>query len=223
MAMTLVSNFRTCEVDCCNEVHEGHGFCRSHYKKFRRYGSPIGPFPAKGYQICKVDYCSQRVEAHLYCVKHLRQVQIHGQVTDGVRKKKTCKADDCDKQAKALGLCNRHRRWLEKTGDYNTPISRQGVGYGTGNDGSEYQWVKIEDDPYYPNEWIQEHRLVMAHQVGRRLEKFENVHHINGEKKDNRLGNLELWTTSQPSGQRVTDKIAWAIELLERYAPERLK
>lgn len=35
--------------------------------------------------------------------------------------------------------------------------------------------------------------------------------------KNNRIENLELWSSSQPSGQRVEDKIAWAKELLARY------
>jgi len=29
--------------------------------------------------------------------------------------------------------------------------------------------------------------------------------------------NLELWTTRQPKGQRVEDKIAWALEFLGQY------
>lgn len=43
------------------------------------------------------------------------------------------------------------------------------------------------------------------------------MHHRNGDRTDNRLENLELWTTSQPSGARVEDKLAWAIDLLTRY------
>ena len=45
----------------------------------------------------------------------------------------------------------------------------------------------------------------------------ENVHHINGIRDDNRTENLELWSTSQPYGQRVKDKIEWAKEILETY------
>lgn len=62
-----------------------------------------------------------------------------------------------------------------------------------------------------------EHRTVMEEYIGRKLEKDENVHHINGVRTDNRIENLELWNTSQPSGQRIADKVKWAKEILERY------
>jgi hypothetical protein len=42
------------------------------------------------------------------------------------------------------------------------------------------------------------------------------VDHINGVKDDNRPENLGLWSTSQPSGQRVEDKVAWALELIDQ-------
>jgi hypothetical protein len=40
--------------------------------------------------------------------------------------------------------------------------------------------------------WVSEHRWLVEQQVGRPLETTEHVHHINGNKQDNRLENLRL-------------------------------
>jgi hypothetical protein len=58
----------------------------------------------------------------------------------------------------------------------------------------------------------------MERPPGRYMLPGESVHHRNGVKDDKRPANLELWTRPQPAGIRASDAVAWAREILVRYA-----
>lgn len=70
-----------------------------------------------------------------------------------------------------------------------------------------YVLVKVTKD----TPWKFEHRLVMEQHLRRELAPGENVHHINGIKGDNRIENLELWTTPPRFGQRSADLIEYVV------------
>jgi len=55
-----------------------------------------------------------------------------------------------------------------------------------------------------------EHRAVMERMIGRKLTKNETVHHKNGNRRDNRPENLELWAGRHGRGQRVSDQDIWS-------------
>ena len=138
---------------------------------------------------------------------------------EGKGKKRTptpdlCSVEGCGKQTKHGGMCTLHFRLAtEGTAYYTRKYAKRPIGARRVNaDG--YVDVKIG-----PRTWKREHRLVMEEHLGRPLCAGEEVHHRNGDTADNQLSNLELWSTSQPAGQRVEDKILWAREILEKYAP----
>lgn len=65
--------------------------------------------------------------------------------------------------------------------------------------------------------WMAQHRYVMQEHLGRPLQEGENVHHKNGDRTDNRLENLQLWSKAQPAGQSIEDKLKFALEILALY------
>ena len=108
-------------------------------------------------------------------------------------------------------FCSRQCRWENRKKPHARRITASG-------------YVLIYAGRDYPGTTktghILEHRKVMQDILGRPLLAVENIHHMNGVRDDNRPGNLELWTRSQPQGQRVKDKISWAREFLAFYEKE---
>lgn len=136
----------------------------------------------------------------------------------------TTKCKYCDRPISAVGtgLCSAHQdRFRKGTLDSGLPIRGRTKAAIKNKDG--YMRMYMPEHPNaYKNGYILEHTVVMSEHLGRPLLPHENVHHKNGQRDDNRIENLELWSKSQPYGQRVEDKIEWAIELLKTYRPDIL-
>ncbi len=126
-----------------------------------------------------------------------------------------CSLDGCERGIASLatGYCRPHEYKFHRYGDplAGRTLAKRGTG---GRYVSGVGYVVVVDENRKKNF---EHRLVMEKVLGRYLWPFENVHHINGIRDDNRPENLELWVTQQPAGKRVEDALAWAQEIIARY------
>lgn len=174
---------------------------------------------------CSMDGCPDLVKARGWCGRHYARWRTYGDPTI-VRKggkgslgrrwqSDLCTVEGCSRPSTARSLCERHYRKLRIYGDP--------AGGRWQNDPDK--WTTYKDGYVHKmidGKIISQHRWVMEQHLGRRLLPHENVHHLNGDRSDNRIENLELWSRSQPPGQRVTDKIAWCVEFLKQEAPHLL-
>lgn len=150
-------------------------------------------------------------------------------------KKKIKKCEGCGgdmhQKGKKLKYCSvecyaKTRRGKPRDEKTKAKIKKNGRGLPLGTkrpDVHGYVNIKIEDG------WMKEHRFVIEEHIGRKLNRDEHVHHKNGLRDDNRLENLELWTTdysyrknTHPQGIRIKDYIKHQIETLPKLEQKEI-
>lgn len=201
----------------CSKPTHAKGLCLAHYNRLRRHGNPLGGRPTRP-SICSHRECSEPHYAKGYCHIHWKRIREGISLDKPLPIRQShCDVEGCDRKHYSKGLCNPHWSRLRSSGDVQAekPITRLSAG------------GRIKDHQGYILVWTgkkheREHRVMMEKHLGRKLYPKESVHHKNGIKDDNRIENLELWSSSHPSGQRVVDKIAWAKEFLALHVKDEL-
>lgn len=169
-------------------------------------------------KLCSISDCARRSSAKGLCQTHRRRQRLGTPLEAPITRyfaDQGCKIEGCNSPHSSKGYCRPHYDRVSKGYDPLAPWKTPGEwGAWTVNKaGYVVRYRKVDGK----TEYQAQHRVVMAEALGRELLPQEEVHHKNGQRGDNRPENLELWSTSQPAGQRVEDKIAWAKEFLAQY------
>lgn len=107
-------------------------------------------------------------------------------------------ADRLGQDARQVGKCARRNGFrTRRVGPAGGAAHPEWKG-GRRLDRGGYVLVYCPDHPaaHRKHKVVREHRLVMEQHIGRLLEPHEVVHHINGDKQDNRIENLQLFASN---------------------------
>lgn len=225
--------YATAEVRACGGVAEcgkeerARGFCNACYQRKMANGE-ISKKPIKNAgKKCSVEGCEVEAKSLGMCIKHYEKFRKYGDPTLSAPRKTggQCSVDGCEGVVIANGLCSKHYERSRKHGDPLKISDRYAAKFEKSIDSNGYVLVpkKGHKNAVRNGCRIPEHRLVMSEFLGRPLRKNENVHHINGDKTDNRIENLELWVVAQPKGQRPQDLVDFAKSILKKYGADSSK
>jgi len=132
---------------------------------------------------CSIEGCPNQRFARGLCRKHYHRARRKGELSGFTN----CSVEGCPRSQVGRTLCELHYRRKRTTGKLGISIAPKGAG-------TIYQGYRRFN---LAGRRIHEHRLILERVLGRRLNRSEIVHHINGDRLDNRLENLKLMSPSQ--------------------------
>lgn len=125
---------RICAVEGCGKPHSARGWCRTHYFRWFKHGSPSPALsrrsPGEGSGICSVDGCGARGRiTRGWCDKHYQRWRKSGDVSLALINRdqtgKPCRADGCENPSGHFGYCVKHYRRLKTHGSLADPTGHR--------------------------------------------------------------------------------------------------
>ena len=204
-----------CRINGCERyiANKKTGLCHLHNLRLIRTGTTDERPKVDKSKKCSVDGCDRQCATHIgLCLMHYKRFARHG-TTDLIpfqpKYEKICSV--CGKaingrNGSAKGLCAKHYRSLKVYGDPSEIDKR-----------NEERKNHIGVRGYLPMQGgVPAHRKIYEDYIGRKLQRYECIHHINLDKTDNRIENLHLFKSQNEHQKAHVELSAVAAECVKR-------
>lgn len=192
---------RGCSIEGCKRNHYGRGWCNPHYQRWLRTGSPVGSTRTDTSvdcrcEVCDVHFSVQAARFRRYNVRFCsRRCLGRAKINEVARLAaiQSKRAHNNGNATVSCAVCKRRFAVPPSQVARRRHCSRSCY--------AAMQRVLPKPDRYViitvNGKRVRLHRYVMEQHLGRKLESWEQVHHINRDRQDNRLSNLQVLSASE--------------------------